>query len=120
MLTPVKAANLVVRFLLELCVLGALGYWGFVVGGNLFVKILLGTGAPLLAAVVWGLFVSPKAAVTLELPLKLVPEALVFGSAATALLHTGHPVLAVALLIVAGGEPRLDLRVGSIRVVEFP
>ncbi len=101
MLTPVKAANLVVRFLLELCVLGALGYWGFVVGGNLFVKILLGTGAPLLAAVVWGLFVSPKAAVPLEMPLRLLPEVLVFGLAAGALFHTGHPVLAMALLILA-------------------
>lgn len=101
MLTPAKAANLVVRFLLELCALGALGYWGFVVGGNVFVKTLLSIGAPLLAAVVWGLFVSPKSAVPLEMPLRLVPEVLVFGSAAGALFHTGHPVLAVALLIVA-------------------
>lgn len=96
-----KSVNLVVRFLLELCAFGALGYWGFVVGGNVFVKMLLGIGAPLLAAVVWGLFVSPKAAVPLGLPLRLVPEALVFGSAAGALYATRHPVLAVALLILA-------------------
>ena len=101
MLTLAKSANLALRFLLELCALGALGYWGFMVGENGFVKILLGIGAPLLAAVVWGLFVSPKAAVPLELPLRLVPEALVFGSAIVALFATGHPVLAVALLVVA-------------------
>jgi len=100
MFMPAKSVNLVLRFLLELCAFGALGYWGFVVGENVFVKILLGIGAPVLAAVVWGLFVSPKAAVPLDLPLRLVPEALVFGSAAGALYATGHPELAVALLIL--------------------
>ncbi len=28
----IKGANLALRFLLELCVLGALGYWGFRAG----------------------------------------------------------------------------------------
>ena len=30
-----KYANLVLAFLLELCALAALGYWGFVTGGGL-------------------------------------------------------------------------------------
>jgi len=50
--TLAKSANLLVRFLLELFALGTLGYWGFASGGNLFVKILLGLGTPILAAVV--------------------------------------------------------------------
>ncbi len=99
--TLAKSANLLVRFLLELFALGALGYWGFVSGENVFVKILLGLGAPVLAVVVWGLFVSPKAAVPLAMPLRLLPEALVFGSAAAALLATGHPALAVGFAVVA-------------------
>ena len=33
MLEVIKAANLALRFLLELCALGALGYWGFKTGG---------------------------------------------------------------------------------------
>jgi hypothetical protein len=100
-LTLAKSANLFVRFLLELFALGALGYWGFVSGGNPFVKILLGMGVPILAAVVWGLFVSPKAAVPLAMPLRLLPEALVFGAAAAALFATGHPVLAAGFAVVA-------------------
>lgn len=96
-----KSANLLVRFLLELFALGALCYWGFASGENVFVKVFLGLGAPVLAAVVWGLFVSPKAAVPLAMPLRLLPEALVFGSAAAALLATGHPVLAVGFTVVA-------------------
>ncbi len=101
MFTLAKSVNLLVRFLLELCAFGALGYWGFVVGPNLFVKILLGIGAPMLAIVVWGLFVSPKAAVALDMPLRLVPEMLVFGSAAVALFITGYPVVVVVLLPLA-------------------
>jgi hypothetical protein len=57
-LEVIKGANLALRFLLELCALGALGYWGFKTGGGLIAKIGLGIGAPLVAAVVWGTFVS--------------------------------------------------------------
>jgi hypothetical protein len=99
--TLAKSANLLVRFLLELFALGVLSYWGFVSGENVFVKILLGVGTPALAAVVWGLFVSPKAAVPLAMPLRLLPEALVFGSAIAALISIGRPALAVGLAVVA-------------------
>ncbi len=96
-----KGANLAVRFMLELCALAALGYWGFVSGGNLIAKVALGIGAPILAAVVWGLFVAPKAAIPLSMPLRLLPEAAVFGAAFVALYGTGHPRLAFAFLLVA-------------------
>jgi len=109
MLTLSKSVNLLVRFLLELFALGTLGYWGFAVGGSVFTKILLGIGAPLLAAVVWGLFVAPRAAVPLKMPLRLVPEALVFGSAILALFATGHPRLGTSLLIVAAANRALVL-----------
>ncbi len=65
MLELIKGANLALRFLLELCALVALGYWGFKTGGGLMAKIGLGIGAPLAAAVVWGVFVSPQARVQL-------------------------------------------------------
>jgi len=35
------------------------------------------------------------------MPLRLLPEALVFGSAAAALLFTGHPALAAGFAMVA-------------------
>jgi len=80
-LTLAKSTNLAVRFLLELFALGSLGYWGFVSGGNTVAKIALGLGAPLLAAVVWGLFVAPKAAIPLAMQLPQISETLVFGAA---------------------------------------
>ncbi len=72
MLELSKGANLALRFLLELCALVALGYWGFKTGGTLMAKIGLVIGAPLVVAVVWGTFVSPRAPVQLPGPLVLI------------------------------------------------
>ena len=96
----IKVANLALRFLLELCALGALGYWGLKTGSGLIAKIGLGIGAPLVAAVVWGTFVSPQAPVQLPGPLSLLLQVLVFGSAAAALVATGHGTLAMVFLVI--------------------
>lgn len=56
-----KGLNLLVRFLLELCMLVAVGYWGFKTHSGWPMKILLGIGLPVLIAVLWGLFMAPKA-----------------------------------------------------------
>ncbi len=100
MLELIKGANLALRFLLELCALGALGYWGFKTGGGAVAKITLGIGAPLVAAVVWGAFLSPRAAVALPGALVLLLQALVFGLAAACLVATGHPRLALVFGVV--------------------
>ena len=59
-LESIKGANLALRFLLELCALVALAYWGFETGSGAIAKFALGIGAPLVAAVVWGAFVAPR------------------------------------------------------------
>jgi hypothetical protein len=93
-----RFANLALRFALELAGLAAFGYWGFVGGDGLGLKVLLGLGVPVLAAVLWGLFASPKAAVPLPGPAKLTFEVVWFLAAGTALVHTGRPWLAVVFL----------------------
>jgi hypothetical protein len=100
MLESIRGANLALRFLLELCALGALGYWGFKTGGGLIAKIGLGIGAPLIAAVVWGTFLSPQAPVRLSGLLVLILQALVFGSAAAGLVATGHRTLALVFVVI--------------------
>jgi alpha-beta hydrolase superfamily lysophospholipase len=95
----IHGANLALAFALELCALAALCYWGFSVGGVAVTKVLLGIGAPVCAAVLWGLFAAPRAPVSVPL-LKLVTRFLVFGSAALALYATGHHVLAFVFAIV--------------------
>ena len=59
--------NLTVAFLLELCALAALGYWGLRTASGPATKAALGIGAPLLAAVLWGLFAAPHAPVSIPL-----------------------------------------------------
>jgi hypothetical protein len=99
----IKSANLALRFLLELCALGALGYWGFKTGSSTLTKIGLGLGAPLVAAVIWGLFVAPATPVAVPELVPLVLQVVVFGLAAAGLAATGHRTLTVlfALVVVA-------------------
>ncbi len=80
--------------------LGALGYWGFKTGGGALAKIGLGVGAPLVAAVAWGVFVSPRAPVQLPGPMSLVLQVLVFGAAAAGLAATGHRTLALGFGVI--------------------
>lgn len=95
-----KSANLALRFLLELCLLVALGYWGFRAGEGLLGNIVLGLGAPLLAAVVWGIFISPRARLPVSRPVRLVMELVLFGAAVVALAAAGQPGLAIAFALI--------------------
>jgi hypothetical protein len=97
-------ANLALAFVLGLCALVALGYWGVSVGGGPVAKIALGLGAPLFAAVLWGLFAAPRAAVSVPL-VGLGVKLIVFGSAVVALYATGHRTFAIVftVIVVANG-----------------
>ena len=57
----IKYANMGLSFLVELCLLAAFAYWGAHTGQELAAKIGLGVGAPLLGAIFWGVFMSPRA-----------------------------------------------------------
>lgn len=94
-------ANLALRFILELCALAALGYWGFRTGNGGFVKIVLGIGAPVIAAIVWGLFVSPKATYDIGDPARLAVEIAVFGSASVALYYSTQINLCLIFVVAA-------------------
>jgi len=89
-----KGINLAVRFLLELCMLAAVGYWGFNTGSNWFLKILLGIGGPVLIAVLWGLFIAPKAIYPLRGATYLVVELILLALGSLALFASGKPTLA--------------------------
>lgn len=91
-----KFINLGLRFLLELCILAIFGYWGFQTGGNTVMKFLLGLGAPILFAVVWGAFLAPKSPMRLHEPWLFLLELVIFSLAAWALYSTGKINLTVA------------------------
>jgi hypothetical protein len=96
----VKAANLLLRFLLELCALTALGWWGAHTGSRTLTKIALATVVVLAAAVAWALIVAPNAPVDGGPLLRWAVELAVFGAATAALVAVGHPQYAVALALV--------------------
>jgi hypothetical protein len=97
-MTLLKYANLALRFILELCALVALAFWGFQTGGGWLGKIILGIGIPVLAAFAWGTFRVPndpgKAPVPVPGPFRLLLELAVFGLATAGLIAAGRPSLA--------------------------
>lgn len=96
-----KAINLGIAFLLELAMLAALAVWGFQVSDNLPLRIVVGVGAPLLAAVLWGIFMAPLSKRRLTGAAYLVLKFVLFGLAAIALAAAGHGTLAVVFAVVA-------------------
>jgi hypothetical protein len=95
-----RGVTLAVRFLCELAMLAALAYWGFTVGDGIGAW-MLGVGAPLLAAVVWGAWVAPKARWPVPMPVRVVIELVLFGAAVGGLTVAGQPALAVVLGVAA-------------------
>jgi hypothetical protein len=95
----VRAANLLLRFLLELCALTALGWWGAHTGGRVLTKIAMATVVVLAAAVAWALVVAPNAPFDAGPVLRWAVELAVFGAATAALIAVGRPRYAVALAL---------------------
>ena len=113
-MTAARAANLGLKFVLELCMLAALAYWGARAGGSVGADVVLAVIAPLAAAVIWGLYAAPRARRRLRPPWRIVLELAVFAVAAVSLAAAGADTLAIifaalvavnaALLAVWGQE----------------
>ncbi|GIO15212.1 hypothetical protein J19TS2_47670 [Cohnella xylanilytica] len=88
-------------FLVELAALASYSYWGFRFGSAKGLQFLLGIGAPALVAIFWGMFVAPKASISVSVPVRALLQAVVFAGAAGALYAAGRPAWAVAFLLVA-------------------
>jgi hypothetical protein len=101
---PLHLVNEGLAFVMELLALAALAWWGASTGDGLFVHLLLGIGTPLVAAVAWGVFASPKARAKLPLAGILAVKALVFGAALFGLDLLGHRTLAILFGVVAAAN----------------
>lgn len=98
--SAVHQVNLALAFLLELAVLVAVGYWGFTLDAHWAVRVLAGIGAPLLLAVLWGLFASPKATYPLHGFANAAFQTGWFGSGGVALVLAGRTLPGVLLFAV--------------------
>ena len=108
------AVLLAARFVLEVALLAGLAIGGWALPEAEWAKVLLAVALPVAAAALWGLLLSPKARLITPLPLRLVIEVLLFGSAALALWVADRTAFAVVLLtleavvlisLLASGHP---------------
>ena len=109
----IGSSNLALRFALELGALAALGYSGFQTHKGAVLRIALGIGAPILAAVLWSVFVAPAAHTRLPDPWRLVPEFAVFGSAAAGLVLAGHRTIGGSFAAITILNSALDRVIGQ-------
>ena len=96
-----EGANLALRFLLELSVLAAVGYWAYRFGTTRIERIMGATVLPLVIATIWALIVAPNASITLPVFARLTVEGSIFASGVAALGATGDRRLAVSLATLA-------------------
>ena len=90
-----RAANLGLRFPLEVGALAAVGYWGWKTGDGLLGWVLeIGAIAAVIA--VWALFVSPKHTIETSKQVAFAIELAVWLAAAAAVYTTGHEALGLA------------------------
>jgi hypothetical protein len=98
--SPDVVGALALKFVLELCALAALAFWGATTGPVL-VRVALGIGAPLIAALAWGRWAAPRSPRRLAGARRLALELTVFTAAAAALGAAGAPALGALLLVLA-------------------
>lgn len=104
---PLSAID-ILAFLCELFAIVSLAIWGFA-SWPLPWNIVAGIGAPLLAILVWALFVSPRAVVAVHPFVRAVVELLVYAAATIAWWSLGQAwtglifgVIAVTVGVIAG------------------
>ena len=100
--------NLIIRFLLELTALIAMGIWGWKQSDG-WLRFILVLGLPIIAAAVWGIFAVPddpsrsgKAPIAVHGLLRLVIELAFFGIAILALYDLEYTTISwiIAVIVV--------------------
>lgn len=105
---PALSAIDILAFVCELFAFATLAIWGFA-GFALPWNIVAGVGAPVVAILVWALFVSPRAVLRVHPFVRALAELLVYAAATIAWWSMGHPwiglvfgVIAVVVGVIAG------------------
>ena len=100
-----RGAVLGLRFVLELCLLGALGLGGWAVTDGGPLGALVGVAAAVVGAVIWGTWIAPRARRRLPDPARFALETALFILGAAALWVAWAPpagvVFAAASIVVA-------------------
>jgi Protein of unknown function (DUF2568) len=100
---PLLVASLALRFALELAMLAALAVWGVHAGHSTAADVVLGVGAPAVAATLWGLFAAPRSGRRLSGRALTVVQLVLLGAGAAALVaarHTAAGIVFAALIVL--------------------
>ncbi len=107
------AANLVLRFIVEVLGIVALAYAGFQISGNGLVKSAVGIGAPLVLVVVWALVVAPNTVNGLSQPQKDAIGTVLLLLAAGILVLAGRQALGIGFAALVASNAALMLAFGD-------
>ncbi|PAD65962.1 hypothetical protein CHH83_26480 [Bacillus sp. 7586-K] len=98
----IKGSILTVLFLLEIDALVAFSYWGYQINAGGAVKIIMAVATPLVIAILWGVFLAPKASLPIiSYPVRTALKLVVFVVASAALYTTGRIMLGALFLILS-------------------
>ncbi len=98
----ISGSILAVFFLLEIVALVAFGYYGYHIKSGAAIKFILAIALPLTVAILWGMFLSPKAAVPVfSSPVQAALKLVVFVLASASLYAAGQRGLGLVLLVVS-------------------
>lgn len=100
-MSALKRVNLALSWLLEIAMLAAFAYWGLRTGSSLWLKLLLGIGAPVAVIFLWGVLLAPRSGRRVQSTLGLVLSLALFYLAALALYQAQQPALGAVMLIAA-------------------
>jgi hypothetical protein len=96
---PLSAVD-VLAFFCELFAFGTLAFWGFA-AFHFPWNIVVGLGAPVLAILVWALFVSPRAVLAVHPFVRAIAELLVYLAATLAWWGMGLTWVGLVFAIIA-------------------
>lgn len=99
--SPVRLSGLdLLAFLCQLLAFGTLALWGFLAWPFPW-NIVAGIGAPLVAILLWALFVSPRAVLRVHPFIRALVELLVYASATIAWWSMDQPWIGLGFGLVA-------------------
>jgi hypothetical protein len=107
-----RAANLALKFLVELAAFAAFAVWGADTADGIW-AVVLAVAAPAVAIVLWAIFAAPKSERRLSGAARVPFELGVFGLAAVGLIVAGHAALGIAFTVVAAVNAALLFAFGQ-------
>ena len=111
--------NIALRFILEVCVLGFLTYWGFQSSQGILMKLVLGIGSPLLIAIIWGVFGSPAAPNTSPWNSSNITRIINFWLSNISFIFFRKTNSSNDLRNFSGGKSYSDIHMGSMNKIYF-